>query len=188
MPLFESLHSPRSDEDQMKLTRLLTGTEPNPSPWPSGMRRRLLGQLRLAALLLTLSGTAPAQTGPQQLPAISLNAGMHLISAEVARTPEQRAIGLMNRRSLPPNAGMLFAFEQPEPLCFWMKNTLIPLSIAFLRDDGTILNIAEMKPHSLESHCSERPARYALEMNEGWFSKRGVKPGDRIGGEPFSRR
>ncbi len=186
--MFKSRDTPRSDEDQMKLTRYQTETVRRLTLRRHATRRQLLGCLPLATLLLSLNGTAPAQTGPQQLPAISLNAGMHLISAEVARTPEQRAIGLMNRRSLPPNAGMLFVFEQPEPLCFWMKNTLIPLSIAFLRDDGTILNIAEMKPHSLESHCSERPARYALEMNEGWFSKRGLKPGDRIGGEPFSRR
>ena len=110
---------------------------------------------------------------------------MHRISAEVARTPEQRAIGLMHRKSMQQHAGMIFVFDQPEPLCFWMKNTLIPLSIAFLQDDGTILNIEEMKPMKLDSHCSVRPARYALEMNAGWFAKRGLKPGDRIGGELF---
>lgn len=131
---------------------------------------------------------AQAQERAQQLPSITLTAGLYRITAEVARTPEQRAIGLMHRTEMPQHAGMLFVFERPEPLCFWMKNTLIPLSIAFLEDDGTIINVREMKPLSLESQCSERPARWALEMNAGWFSKRGLKPGDRISGEPFMRR
>lgn len=127
-----------------------------------------------------------AQERAQQLPAITLTAGLFRISAEVARTPEERAIGLMHRRELPAHSGMLFVFEQAQPLCFWMKNTFIPLSIAFLQDDGTILNIEEMKPQSLQSHCSAVPARYALEMNAGWFRRRGLKPGDRIGGPPFA--
>jgi hypothetical protein len=141
----------------------------------------------LTACVLVFGLTAPtqAQDAPQQLPAITLTAGMHRISAEVARTPEQRAIGLMHRKSMPTHAGMIFVFEQAEPLCFWMKNTLIPLSIAFLQEDGTILNIEEMKPLALDSHCSLRPVRFALEMNSGWFAKRGLKPGDRIGGELF---
>jgi len=71
--------------------------------------------------------------------------------------------------------------------CFWMRNTLIPLSIAFLADDGTVVNIADMKPQSDESHCSAQPVRYALEMNVGWFAKRGVKPGSRIRGGPFGK-
>lgn len=136
-------------------------------------------------VLVLLGRMAWAQDAPQQLPAISLNAGMHRISAEVARTAEQRAIGLMHRKSMPQHAGMIFVFEQAEPLCFWMKNTLIPLSIAFLQDDGTILNIEEMKPQRLDSHCSARPARYALEMNAGWFAKRGLKAGDKISGDLF---
>ena len=145
----------------------------------------------LCSLLLAFFGpvrTTRAQDAPQQLPAMTLTAGMHRISAEVARTPEQRATGLMHRKSMPAHAGMLFVFEQPEPLCFWMKNTLIPLSIAFLLDDGTILNIEEMRPQTLDSHCSQRPVRFALEMNSGWFSRRGLKPGDRIGGEVFRPR
>lgn len=142
----------------------------------------------LAALVLWLLGAAAAhaQDRAQQLPSIPLSVGMYRITAEVARTQEERAIGLMHRRELAPNAGMLFIFEQPQTLCFWMKNTLIPLSIAFLREDGTILNIEEMKPQSLDSHCSVSPARHALEMNAGWFSKRGFKPGSRITGEPFA--
>ena len=141
----------------------------------------------LTALLLTVGGgrIARAQDAAQQLPTTTLTAGMHRISAEVARTPEQRAIGLMHRKSMPQHAGMIFVFDRPEALCFWMKNTLIPLSIAFLQDDGTILNIEEMKPQTLDSHCSVRPTRYALEMNAGWFAKRGLKPGDRITGDIF---
>lgn len=128
---------------------------------------------------------AVAQDRAQQLPTVTLTAGLFRITAEVARTHEERAIGLMHRRELATHAGMLFVFEQAQPLCFWMKNTFIPLSIAFLQDDGTILNIEEMKPQSLQSHCSAVPARYALEMNAGWFKRRGLKPGDRIGGPPF---
>ena len=136
-------------------------------------------------LMAVMVPTACAQDSAQQLPAITLTTGMHRISAEVARPSEQRAIGLMHRKAMPQHAGMIFVFERPEPLCFWMKNTLIPLSIAFLQDDGTILNIEEMKPQTLDSHCSARPARYALEMNAGWFSKRGLKPGDKVSGEIF---
>ena len=145
--------------------------------------------LALAALA-ALAGLSPAiaQERAQQLPSIPLSAGLYRITAEVARTPEQRAIGLMHRTEMPQHAGMLFVFDRPEPLCFCMKNTLIPLSIAFLEDDGTIINVREMKPLSLDSQCSDRPARFALEMNAGWFSRRGFKPGDRVLGEPFTRR
>ncbi len=141
----------------------------------------------LAAALLALAVPAGAQTGPQKLPTVRLNAGMHLIQAEVAQTPDERAIGLMFRETMGANEGMLFAFEQPGTQCFWMKNTLLPLSIAFLADDGTVVNIADMQPKTLDSHCSERPVRYVLEMNQGWFAKRGVKAGSRIGGPPFKR-
>ncbi len=141
----------------------------------------------LAAALVASLAPRPgaAQEGPQQLPAIRLTAGFHLIEAEVAQTPLQRQIGLMNRPSMPPNGGMLFAFEAPAQQCFWMKNTLLPLSIAFLADDGTIVNIEEMKAQTLESHCSKKPVRFALEMNQGWFDKRGIKPGTKIAGAPF---
>ncbi len=126
-----------------------------------------------------------AQDGPQRLPTTPLTAGFHLINAEVARTPEQRAIGLMHRPTMPANDGMLFVFERPAEQCFWMKNTLLPLSIAFLDDDGTIVNVEDMKPQTLESHCSAKPVRFALEMNQGWFAKRALKPGTKLKGEPF---
>jgi uncharacterized membrane protein (UPF0127 family) len=141
----------------------------------------------IAACLALAVGAALAQDGPQKLGTIRLNAGMHLIQAEVAQTPEQRSIGLMFRKFMGPNEGMLFAFEEPSQQCFWMKNTLLPLSIAFLADDGTVVNIEDMRPQTLDGHCSKSAVRFALEMNDGWFAKRGIKPGSKIGGTPFGR-
>ncbi len=114
------------------------------------------------------------------LPIKKLNAGMHVIQAEIAATPESRTIGLMNRKSLAPNHGMLFVFEQANVQCFWMRNTLIPLSIAYIDEDGTIVNIADMRPQSDQSHCSTKPVRFALEMDQGWFAARGMSPGKKI--------
>ena len=138
----------------------------------------------LAALLLTAA--TQAADGPQKLAAIRLQAGIHNISAELAITPEQRAIGLMNRSAMGTNEGMLFVFERAGQQCFWMKNTLIPLSIAFLADDGSVVNIDDMAPETLEGHCSTKPVRFVLEMNQGWFAKRGIKPGSRLRGGPFA--
>lgn len=134
---------------------------------------------------MTLS-VCHAQTAAQRLPTTTLNAGIHNITAEVAQTAEQRAIGLMLRETMPLNHGMLFAFDQVAQQCFWMKNTLLPLDIAFVADDGTIVNTARMQPRSLDSHCSVKPVRFVLEMNEGWFAKRGVKAGSKLKGKPFS--
>lgn len=139
-----------------------------------------------AALGIAFTGAVVAQEDTQRLSSIRLNAGMHNIQAEVAQTPGQRSIGLMHRKSMGGNQGMLFAFEAPAEQCFWMKNTLLPLSIAFLKDDGTVVNIENMTPQALDSHCSKTPVRYALEMNEGWFAKRGIRPGDKLQGPPFS--
>ncbi|AVP59076.1 DUF192 domain-containing protein [Pulveribacter suum] len=111
---------------------------------------------------------------------------MHRIDAQVARTPEQRQVGLMLRKSMPAHEGMLFTFEQPATQCFWMKNTLLPLTAAFVADDGTIVNLADMQPQTEESHCSAKPVRYVLEMNQGWFAQRGLKAGARLSGSPFS--
>jgi uncharacterized protein len=118
----------------------------------------------------------------QQPPSVQLNAGMHLIRAEVAADNPTRMQGLMHRRSLDSNAGMLFVFDETAIHCMWMRNTLIPLSVAFVDEQGAIINIADMEPHSERSHCAARPARYALEMNRGWFAARAVKPGTRLGG------
>jgi uncharacterized membrane protein (UPF0127 family) len=136
----------------------------------------------LASALFALA--APAQQ-PQRLDAITLNAGMHNIRAEVAATPAQRQQGLMFRRDLAQHEGMLFVFPQAATQCFWMRNTPTPLSIAFLRDDGSVVNILDMAPHNEAQHCSAEPVRYALEMNQGWFAKRGVKPGFKLKGAPF---
>ena len=139
--------------------------------------------MRTALVLLALAA-APAAA---QHPVVQLNAGMHLVRAEVVSDPGTRAQGLMHRKSLAPNAGMLFIFDEPAVHCMWMKNTLIPLSVAFIDDRGTIVNIADMEPHSEASHCAAQPVRYALEMTRGWFAARGVKPGSRLAGIPGVR-
>jgi len=113
---------------------------------------------------------------------------MYLIDAQVASTPEQRSMGLMYRRDMPAQEGMLFVFEQATQQCFWMKNTLIPLTAAFVLDDGTIANLADMKPQSTDPHCSVKPVRVVLEMNQGWFAKRGIKAGSKLSGGPFAQR
>ena len=144
----------------------------------------------LATSLIALASTAPAaaQGQPQMnLPRIEITAGMHRIEAQVAASPQERQTGLMHRKEMPAHEGMLFVFEQPATQCFWMRNTLIPLSAAFVADDGTIVNIADMKPQSDDSHCSTQAVRYVLEMNAGWFAKRQIKAGYRLGGPPFKR-
>lgn len=142
-----------------------------------------------AGCLALLVSLALAQGVPQtQLQRTTLKAGMHLIQAQVAQTPEQRATGLMFRQDMPVNEGMLFVFEQAAVQCFWMKNTLLPLTAAFVADDGTVVNLADMKPQSLDSHCSERPVRYVLEMHQGWFAKRGIRAGFKLMGAPFASR
>ncbi|MBP6674009.1 MAG: DUF192 domain-containing protein [Vitreoscilla sp.] len=110
---------------------------------------------------------------------------MHNIIAEVARTEEQRQIGLMFRQKMALHEGMLFVFEEPAKQCFWMRNTLIPLAAAFVDDSGTIINIEEMAPQTDISHCSAKPVRFVLEMNQGWFAKRGLKSGFKLTGQPF---
>lgn len=122
------------------------------------------------------------------LPRVKLSAGMHLIDAQVAATIEQRSTGLMFRRDMPQSEGMLFVFEQAAVQCFWMKNTLLPLTAAFVANDGTIVNLADMKPRTTESHCSKEPVRYVLEMNQGWFGKKGIKAGFKLGGPPFETK
>jgi uncharacterized membrane protein (UPF0127 family) len=137
-------------------------------------------------LLATALAAAPALA--QDHPVAELRAGMYLIRAEVVSEPATRARGLMHRKSLGSNAGMLFIFDEHSIHCMWMKNTLIPLSVAFIDDAGTIVNIADMEPHSEASHCAQRPVRYALEMNRGWYAARGIKPGSRLGGIPGARQ
>ena len=138
--------------------------------------------------LLALASPAQAQDGPQpKLRTVALTAGMHIIQAELAVTPIQQQTGMMFRKTMGTNEGMLFVNDEPDLRCFWMHNTLLPLSIAFIADDGTIVNIAEMQALNDQSHCSLRPVRFALEMNKGWFAKRGLKAGSKLQGPPFGK-
>jgi len=139
----------------------------------------------LAALSLVLAPVARAEEPQMNLPRVALSAGMHRIDAQVAQTIDQRTVGLMFRKEMPQHEGMLFVFEHPTVQCFWMKNTLLPLAIAFIADDGTIVNIDEMKAQTTESHCSAKPVRYVLEMNQGWFAKKGIRAGFKLTGPPF---
>ena len=149
------------------------------------MKRLIIGLI----FLLQSTGWVWAQPVPQlELARTTISAGMHLIQAQVAVTPDQRSIGLMYRREMPVNEGMLFVFEQPAGQCFWMKNTLLPLTAAFVADDGRIVNLADMKPQSTDSHCSARPVRYVLEMHQGWFARRGIQAGFQLSGPPFDAR
>lgn len=118
------------------------------------------------------------------LPMIELKTGIYRIQAELADTPKAREVGLMNRTSMPTNSGMLFIFEQKAGHCFWMNNTKISLSIAFITDDGKIVNIEEMQAATTNNHCPKAPVRYALEMNQQWFSERLITPGMVIQGLP----
>lgn len=113
---------------------------------------------------------------------VELSVGMHRIEAEVAHTDRNRQLGLMHRTAMPPQRGMVFVFTADARHCMWMRNTLIPLSVAFLDRDGRVLNIEDMKPQTEDSHCAAAPARFALEMNRGWFAERGVGGGSVIRG------
>ncbi len=144
-------------------------------------------RLLFSILFVTLVSPVFAQNKPQlDLPRVKLSAGMYLIDAQVAKTPEQRQIGLMFRQEMPAHEGMLFVFEERATQCFWMKNTLLPLTAAFVADDGRVVNLVDMKPQTTDSHCSTEPVRYVLEMNQGWFAKRGLKAGAQLGG--FTRQ
>ncbi len=152
--------------------------------WALGAAFKSLLMPALATVLLASPGWA--QEAPQlNLPHTKLSAGIHVIDAQVALTPEQRQIGLMLRKDMPQHEGMIFVFERPAQQCFWMKNTLLPLTAAFVADDGTIVNLADMKPQTTDTHCSDKPVRYVLEMNKGWFAKKGIKAGSKLGGAPF---
>lgn len=131
-------------------------------------------------LLLTLAVSPP--TVQAEMPRAELTASFYRINAEIAADQDNRSQGLMFRESLAANQGMVFVFPRPDRHCMWMRNTLIPLSVAFLDEQGKILNIEDMQPRTETSHCASGPARFALEMNLGWFAKKGLKPGLRIGG------
>ena len=142
--------------------------------------------MRAAPFFLTTWLACPLAQA--QMPRLELNAGFHRIDAEVAADQQNRMQGLMNRRSMATNQGMLFVFTQADRHCMWMRNTLLPLSVAFLDERGQILNIEDMKPQTENNHCAASPARFALEMNQGWFASKGIKAGQRIGGVEKSPR
>ncbi len=132
----------------------------------------------LAGLALAL-GTLAANA---QMPEIPLTVAGHRLTVEVADTDETRMQGLMHRRILPENRGMLFVFREVTHHAMWMMNTYIPLSVAFLDERGLIINIADMQPQTRDTHAAAKPAKYALEVNQGWFEKRGIKPGAGVEG------
>ena len=147
------------------------------------MKRQLFSSL--LGLLLSLSGLVQAWAqSTEKFPVTSLNIGIHVIQAEVARTQAQREQGLMYRKKMGQNEGMLFDFGAPAGVCMWMKNTLIPLSVAFIDAEGVIVNIEDMQPQTLDSHCGAKRVLYALEMNQGWFKRKNIQPGTKIGGLP----
>ena len=148
---------------------------------------RQLNLKQFILFLTAISGIFSIPVFAQQnvgLPTIELKTGVYRIQAELADTPKAREIGLMNRTSMPMNSGMLFIFEQKAGHCFWMNNTKIPLSIAFIADDGKIVNIEEMQAETTNNHCPKAAVRYALEMNRQWFSERIIVPGTVIQGLP----
>ena len=142
------------------------------------MRKRIDPRRLLAALLLA----SVAALAHAELPQIVLSIGAHKVTAEVASSDPQRMQGLMHRRMLPENRGMLFVFADVAMHAMWMKNTYVPLSVAFLDSNGVIINIEDMEPQTQATHGATRPAKYALEVNRGWFRKRGIKPGEKVEG------
>jgi uncharacterized protein len=137
----------------------------------------------IALGFLIASTFAFAEVEPPNLPKITLGIGnAYKVVAEVASIPSDRAQGLMFRKKMSDNEGMLFVYPQPHVTGMWMKNTLIPLSVAFIDDKGVIINVEEMKPETLDAHMAKAPAKYSLEMNSGWFKKRKLGPGTRIKG------
>lgn len=134
--------------------------------------------MRFSIAVAATLGVLPSLTfAAPELPVIELTAGMHRIEAEVVNTQESRMRGLMMRQSMPTHRGMLFVFDADARHCMWMKNTLLPLAVAFLDGQGRIINVEEMRPQTEDNHCAAKPARYALEMNAQWFSKRGLGAG-----------
>lgn len=115
---------------------------------------------------------------------LTLEFGPHRLQAEYVFRDEDRQRGLMGRTELGESAGMLFRFPQVKKQCLWMKNTPLPLSAAFLDEAGRIINLVDLHPHDLTVKCSEGPARYAVEVNQGWFAQRDISPGQQVAGLP----
>jgi uncharacterized protein len=146
--------------------------------------RWLIGSTLALTSLSFAQNNAPNAPQPP-LSTIKVKAGMFIVTAEVAKEPAERSMGLMFRQTMEPDHGMLFVFDRSDVHCFWMRNTLLPLSIAWLADDGTIVSIADMKPKTEDNNCPTGPAKYALEMNQGWFKKKGLKVGSKLKSPPL---
>lgn len=162
---------------------------PSPLSRVAGTRRHAWLAAASFCLLtsLALAQNTPTPVGQPQLdlPRANLSIGMHRINAQLASTQSQRQTGLMHRRQMPAHEGMLFVFEDDGVQCFWMRNTLIPLTAAFIDAQGRIVNLADMQPLDESSHCSSAPVRYVLEMNQGWFAQRHIGAGHRLKGPMF---
>ena len=158
--------SPRLDFTMNKISRLFPGL------------------LRHIAFGSALFISAHAQAQQPHFKVVSLSSGIHLIKAEVAASEAEREYGLMFREKMAPNEGMVFLFSAPAGVCMWMKNTLLPLSVAFIDGSGKIVNIEDMQARTLDSHCAKKPVAYALEMNLGWFKQKNIRPGTVIDGLP----
>jgi uncharacterized membrane protein (UPF0127 family) len=183
--LYPHQAGPDPDQDQ-EMTQFVSHAQGMRTPFGKGKALGMALSLAAACLAMSPSAHAQAQDGqPQRLPTTTLGAGMYNIKVEVAQTQQEHATGLMWRTTMPANEGMLFIFPRAGQQCFWMKNTLLPLSIAFIDDSGRIVNLDEMQPKTENPHCSTQPVRFVLEMNKGWFKKHGFKPGDQIKGAPF---
>jgi uncharacterized membrane protein (UPF0127 family) len=141
-----------------------------------------------ALLTLSLMTTSASAQQSLRFPITPLTAGIHVIKAEVVAKEEERQQGLMFREKMAMNEGMVFVFDAPAGVCMWMKNTLLPLSVAFIDESGKIVNIEDMAPQTIDSHCAKKPVRYALEMNQGWFKQRNIKPGSTIEGLPHRQQ
>jgi len=142
--------------------------------------------INLLILLCSISCTQKATAADTNIKRQQFQVGAHRLDAELALTAEERQHGLMFRESLAENQGMMFQFAQADHYCMWMKNTLIPLSIAFIDEQGKIINIEEMQANSEQTTCAKSKARYALEMNSGWYSQRQIMVGQKVEGLPLA--
>ena len=143
----------------------------------------LLSPVRFFCAVL-IAGTSPDLIAAERLPIIKLQVETQAITAEVAADDTSRSRGLMFRESLPRNHGMLFVFQEASQYCFWMKNTPLPLTIAFINARGEVINLADMEPFALDTHCALAPAKYALEMEQGWFKRHQLGAGSKLRGLP----
>jgi hypothetical protein len=143
-------------------------------------RLRKLVLSGLAVVCLLLAAACARGPEPQRLDKVQIELGGRKLSVEAACAPRQREMGMMFRQALKADEGMLFVFPRDEELAFYMKNTCVPLSIAFIRADGVIANIAHMEAYSLEIHRSRTVCRFALEMPFGWFSRNSVAEGSKV--------